>query len=101
MQHRFADPELLIERNRRLVAVIGLNVDHPGAAPSGDLAQTRDQGCRDALPPVLRADGQIIDVYLAPRSLEFVEFVSHEPAENLLARQRHEDDDMLFGEQTF
>src|SRR3954452_18749538 len=70
MQHRLPNPKLFVERDGRIVAVVRLNGDDPGAALGGNLAQTRDQGCRDALLPMLRADGQVIDVHLAPRLLE-------------------------------
>src|SRR5918994_6135417 len=80
MQNVLANPKLLVERDRRVVAVIGLNVDDPGAAPGGDLAQVLDEGGRDALAAMLRADGKVIDVHLAPGPLELVELIGDEPA---------------------
>ena len=47
MQHVLADAELLVERDRRLVAVVSLNVDDGGAAQARDLAEMPDEGGRD------------------------------------------------------
>src|SRR3954453_6727357 len=79
MEHCLAYPELLVKRGGRIVAVVGLNVDHIGTAPGGDLAQACDQGRRDALSSMFRADSKVVDVHLAPRLLELVELVGHEP----------------------
>ena len=53
MQHFFANPKLFVKRDGRIVAVVGLNVDDPGATPSSDLAQVLDEGGRDVPPTML------------------------------------------------
>jgi hypothetical protein len=49
------DAELLIERDRRLVAVVSLNVDDGGAAQARDPAEMPDEGGRD--PPAAMLPG--------------------------------------------
>src|SRR4051812_928029 len=49
VHHVFAGPKLRVEVDGGIVAVIGLDEDHIGTAPSGDAAQLLDQRGRDAL----------------------------------------------------
>ena len=55
MQDVLADAELPIERDRRLVAIVSLNVDDEGAAQARDLAEMPDEGGRD--PPATMLPG--------------------------------------------
>ena len=57
MQDLFARAELLVERDGRVVAVIGLHLDDPAAARRCDFAQMPDQPRRDA-PPGLFCDAR-------------------------------------------
>jgi len=78
MQHLLTISKLAIERDGSVIAVVGLNIDDPGTAPRGDVAQVLDQAGCDAPPPMFRADGKVVDVDLAPRSFEFVELIGDE-----------------------
>ena len=93
MEHFLADPKVLIERDGRVVAVIGLHIDDSRATPGGDLAQVPNEGCGNALPSMARAYGEVIDVHLAPCPLEPVELIGHKTPGDLLARHRHEGND--------
>jgi hypothetical protein len=42
MQHLLSRPQLFVQRNRGVIAVVGLNIDDPYTAPGGDLAQAFD-----------------------------------------------------------
>jgi hypothetical protein len=100
MQHFLARPELVVERDGRLVTMVGLDIDDPGAATGGDLAQMPDQSGRDTSAAMRFGDREVVDVDLATRLFELVEFIGDQPTHDILARQRHESDDMLLGEQT-
>ena len=95
MQDLFARAELFVERDGRVVAVIGLHVDDPAAARRRDFAQMLDQPRRDVPSAMLFRDGKIVDVEFASRSLELVELVCDEAAEDLFAAQCNKDDDMV------
>lgn len=61
------------------VAVVSLNVEDPGAALCGHLAQVLDNGGGDAPSSMLCADHKVIDIQLAPRRLKLGQFVGDEP----------------------
>ena len=62
MQDLFARAELFVERDGRVVAVIGLHVDDPAPARRRDFAQMLDQPRRDVPSAMLFRDGKIVDV---------------------------------------
>jgi hypothetical protein len=86
MEDFFTRSELLVERDGGGIAVIGLNVDHPGVALRSNIAQVLDDGSRDTLPPMLCGDREVVDIQLFLRPFELIEFVSDQPAENVFAR---------------
>lgn len=101
VQDVLPNPKFPIQRNGRVVAVIGLNIDDPGTAPYSDLAQVLNQGSRDVLSSMLCADGKIVDVDFAPHPLELVELIGDHTAQDLFACDCYGHDDMLFPEQAF
>jgi hypothetical protein len=95
MQHVLAGAELLIESYRRVVAMVGLNVDHPGPSIVGDLAQALDEGRRNTLSAMLRPHSKVVDVELSPRSLEFIELIGDEATNDLVICDRDKNDDVF------
>src|SRR4051812_37697495 len=99
MKEVLARSQLCVDGDGRLVAVIGLDVDHPGAAARGDLAQLRDEGRREPLPTIRSGDHEVVDVDLAPRLLKFLELVGYKSAQHLRAGKRDKRHDVLLLEQ--
>lgn len=99
MEDLLTNAELLVERDRRGVAVIGLNVDHRGVASRRNLAQLLDQGRRDAPPSILFPHREVVDLKFWPRPFELVEFVCDQSTENLFVCDCDEDDNVLFRKQ--
>lgn len=95
VQHLLARPKLPAERDGRFVPVVGLDINDPGAALRGDPAQKLEQASGNVPPSMPWAESKVVDVYLAPHSLEFVEFIGNEAAQHLVTRQRHDGDHML------
>jgi hypothetical protein len=62
MQDLFAHPKLPVERDGRVVAIVSLNIDDPGTALRGDLAQMLDQGSRYVPSPMRCADRKVVNV---------------------------------------
>lgn len=94
MQHGLALPELVVEGERRLVAVIALDEDHPGAALAGDAAQRVDQRGRDATAAPGLGHREVVDVDLAAFLLELLELVGDQPAGDVPADARDKDADV-------
>lgn len=67
--------------------MVSLHIHDPNVTLGGNLAQVLDQGCRDTLPSVFCTHSEVIGIQFAACPLELVEFVSDEPAENLLVLQ--------------
>ena len=84
VQHRLPAPELLIEGDGRIIAIIGLDVDDPRVALGCDRADVLDQRGSNALPPVFLRDGEVVDVEFAPRLLEFFQLIGDEAAYDLI-----------------
>ena len=100
MQDLLAHAELVVERDGRIVAMVGLDIDDPGAAAGGDPAQMPDQCGGDALPAMRLIHRQVIDVDLASRLFELVELIGDKPSHHRLAGQGDEHDHMVLGEQS-
>src|SRR5689334_11430848 len=99
VQHFLARAELLVERDRGVVAVVRLDVDDPRTALSRDLAETLDEGGRDSASAMWLGDGEVVDVELTPSALELVELVGDEPADDLLGHARDESNHVLLLEE--
>ena len=73
MHHVLARAELGVERDRRIVAIVCLDKDHPGALRKRDSLQLADEsGCHSA-PPHRLHYSEIVDVIFAAPLLIFVE----------------------------
>src|SRR3954470_15575763 len=66
--------ERLVQPDRRLVSTVGLNVNHVRVPLSCNPLQLSYQLRRNAAPAVGLADGEVINVDLAPVLLELVQF---------------------------
>lgn len=64
-----------------------------------EVAHVLDQRGREALPSMRCADPKVINRQLTWRPLEFVELVGNESAQDCLACQRRESDDVLLRKQ--
>ena len=99
MQDLLARAELAVERDRRVVAVVGLHENDPRAALRSDLLQVSDQRGRDPAPAMKFCDSEIVDIDLASRLLELRQLVRDEAADNSSFRQRSQRDHMLLRQQ--
>jgi len=100
VQYIFADAYFPVKRDRRSVAAIGLHVYHPRITFRGNFPQVLDQRCRNSPAPMALGDSQIVDIELAPCTLELVELVSHESPDNLPGRKSNQRDHIFFREQS-
>ncbi len=66
----FPAPELGGKRDGRVIAVVGLDIDHMDAALLGDVPDGGGECGGDALAPEVLRDGQVVDVELAALLLE-------------------------------
>lgn len=57
--------KLRVERDGRIVAVVGLDEDDPRVALGGDALELGDQGRGDAAASMVGGDREIVDVDLA------------------------------------
>lgn len=80
MKNIFASADFGVERDRGLVRRIGLNVDDIGAPSRSNHSEVVDERGRDAVATMLRLDGQVVNVNLAPLLFELKKFVGHESA---------------------
>src|ERR1700733_1746158 len=64
VQYVFANSQLRIQRNGRLITNIRLNKDHIGPSTRSDRLEFIDQRGRNSLPTVRDRHGQIIDIDL-------------------------------------
>lgn len=99
MEHVLARAELLVKRQRGIVAVVALDEDHPGAALARDPAQRGDQGRGDALPPPGLGNREVVDVDLAARLFELLQLVGDQPADDIVPVEGDENADMRLGQQ--
>ncbi len=72
MHDVFAASQLRIKRDRRPILVIGLNIDYPSFALSGDLAKMPYQLRRDTSTSKSLIDSQIVNVDFPPLLFELV-----------------------------
>ena len=92
VQHFLADAELFVKCDRWAIAVVGLDVDDPGATRDSDFAQSlEERGCNTTSAVRLR-NRKIKDIQLSPGALDLVEFVRYKPADNLPRQERNEHD---------
>ncbi len=61
VQNLFQRPQLLVQRESGLIAVVGLNVDHARPARRGDDLQPRDESRCYPLPAMSFGNSQVID----------------------------------------
>lgn len=81
----FADAELGVERDCRVIAVVGLDVDHPGADRPRLGLQRFDQRGRDPFAPAVSRHGEVVDIDLLARLLELAEHVGGHGADDALS----------------
>ena len=74
-------PELRVQGNGSIVAVIGLDVDGVRAALDRNIPEFRDERGSDALSPALLMDREVVDVDLATGLLELGENVRRKAAD--------------------
>jgi len=60
VQDFLSRPKLLVKPDRRIIAIVGLNVDDPDAPASREVAQVLDQRGRYTPPSMLCAHSEII-----------------------------------------
>src|SRR5260221_3791550 len=98
VQHLLADAQLRVERDGRLVAMVGLHIDHPRTALARDLTQTLNQAGGDSLPSVRPGDREVVDVDLAARAFQLVELVRHQSTQHVGAVGGREHDHVLLAQ---
>ena len=99
MQHVFPRPELFVKRDRRLIAMVGLNVNDPGTPLGSNFTQVPDQRCRNTLPAPWFGDRKVVDVIFAPCPFELVEFISDKTTDDRFIREGDQNRDVFLGEQ--
>lgn len=73
MQNVLTDAERFIKFDSRFVRRICLDVDHPRTYLSRLFAQSIDQAGRDALAPIARQHGKIVNIDLAAFPFKFLQ----------------------------
>src|SRR5690606_22930803 len=99
VQDVLAPAEPGVQRDGRIVAVVGLHEDDPGAAFGRDPAELRDQRGRYTPATMRRGDGEIVEVDLAALLLVLAQLVGHEAAHDIPAGERGDRDEVVAGQQ--
>jgi len=94
-----ADAELRVERDRGVVAVVGLHEHDPAAALGGEPLHGTNERGRDTAPALRGIDGEVIDVELASCLLELRQHIAGEATDNRIARERGDRDERVAREQ--
>src|SRR5689334_21327438 len=85
VEHLLTHAQIFVECDGRIVAMIGLDIDHPGAASGGNAAQPLDQCGGTAAPAMRFGDREIVNIDFAPGLLELVELIGDKAADHLIA----------------
>src|SRR5262249_50244503 len=92
----FAAAKLCVKRDGWLVAVVSLDVDHPGPAARGDCAKMSNKRGRYALATERVVSRKVVDVDLAALLLKLIKLVCNQPTNHSPFTQGNERNNALF-----
>ena len=95
MEHVFTCSQLRIERNGGRVRMIGLNEDDVGAARGGNRLQMFNESRGDALSPMARGDGKVVDVDLAAFAFGLLQVIGDQATDDRAVVQGGKCDDRV------
>src|SRR5690606_36207018 len=95
MENVFTGAERFVQLDRRVVAVVSLNINDPRTSLAGDLAELFDQARRYTPAAVRLIDRQVVNIDLDALLLKLLQHIRNKPAHHLVVSNGDERNEIL------